>query len=53
LYREDALAGDSRCAVDGADVEVIGWVDENTLTSKKKWTKQYSDHCMLYFEVSS
>ncbi|MEM1223653.1 MAG: hypothetical protein AAGH40_12930 [Verrucomicrobiota bacterium] len=37
----------------GADVEVVGWVDQNTLAQKKKWTKQYSDHCMLYFEISN
>lgn len=36
-----------------SDVEVSGWVDKSTVTTKKRWTEKYSDHCLLYFEVTN
>jgi len=35
----------------GAAVDVRGWVDESTDTQKDAWTKKFSDHALLYFEV--
>jgi len=35
----------------GAQVDVRGWVDESTDRAKDRWTKKFSDHALLYFEV--
>ena len=35
----------------GSDVEVSGWVDNASDSSKDTWAKSYSDHAILYFEV--
>jgi len=35
----------------GADVKVSGWVDETTNAKRTAWTKKYSDHSWMYFEV--
>ena len=35
----------------GADVDVRGWVDKGTDSKKDAWTKKYSDHALLYFEI--
>ena len=32
-------------------VSVRGWVEESSNSKKDKWTKKYSDHALLYFEV--
>ncbi|MEM7561582.1 MAG: endonuclease/exonuclease/phosphatase family protein [Pseudomonadota bacterium] len=32
-------------------VDVRGWVEENTDAKRDAWTKKYSDHALLYFEV--
>jgi len=37
--------------LNGKDVAVRGWVDENTKAKKNAWAKKYSDHALLYFEV--
>ena len=34
-----------------AEVAVRGWVDQSTQAARDKWIKDYSDHCLLYFEV--
>lgn len=34
-----------------AEVSVRGWVDELTPAAKDKWISDFSDHCLLYFEV--
>ena len=34
-----------------ADVEVRGWVNQPSTADKDDWIKDYSDHCLLYFEV--
>lgn len=34
-----------------ADVDVRGWVNQGTPESKDIWIRDYSDHCLLYFEV--
>jgi hypothetical protein len=34
-----------------ADVDVRGWVDEQTVTGRDAWIGRYSDHSLLYFEV--
>lgn len=38
---------------DNAQVEVSvrGWVDQPTQAAKDKWINDFSDHCLLYFEV--
>ena len=33
------------------DVSVRGWVDQPTQAAKDKWINDFSDHCLLYFEV--
>ena len=33
------------------DVSVRGWIDQPTPAGKDKWIKDFSDHCLLYFEV--
>lgn len=35
----------------GSSVDVRGWVDEKTNEKKDIWTKKYSDHALLYFEI--
>ena len=35
----------------GKPVDVRGWVDETTDKKKDAWTRKYSDHALLYFEV--
>lgn len=35
----------------GARVDVRGWVDEPTGAKKDAWTRKFSDHALLYFEV--
>jgi hypothetical protein len=35
----------------GVSVDVRGWVDEPTKAKKDAWTKKFSDHALLYFEV--
>jgi len=35
----------------GTSVDVRGWVDEDSDIKKDAWTKKYSDHSLLYFEV--
>ena len=35
----------------GVNVDVRGWVDEPTHAKKDAWTKKFSDHALLYFEV--
>lgn len=34
-----------------AEVEVSGWVDEQSDSAKDAWSETYSDHAILYFEV--
>ena len=34
-----------------AEVSVRGWVDQTTHATKDQWIAEYSDHCLLYFEV--
>lgn len=34
-----------------ADVDVRGWVDEPNEEREDEWTKLYSDHSLLYFEL--
>ena len=34
-----------------ADVDVRGWVNQGSAADKDNWIKNYSDHCLLYFEV--
>jgi exonuclease III len=38
---------------DNAQVEVSvrGWVDQPTQAARDKWISDFSDHCLLYFEV--
>ncbi|UCD14515.1 MAG: hypothetical protein JSW60_03600 [Thermoplasmatales archaeon] len=33
------------------DVDVRGWVDEQTVQSQDRWIDEHSDHSLLYFEV--
>lgn len=33
------------------DVDVRGWVNQISSAKKDNWIKDYSDHCLLYFEV--
>jgi hypothetical protein len=35
----------------GSSVDVRGWVDEPTDGKKDAWTKKFSDHTLLFFEV--
>jgi len=35
------------------EVDVRGWVNSLTNPEKKKWTKKYSDHSLLYFEIQT
>ena len=35
----------------GFSVDVRGWVDEPTDAKKDSWTKSFSDHALLFFEV--
>ena len=35
----------------GAEVDVRGWPQEATKAARDKWTKKYSDHALLYFEL--
>lgn len=35
----------------GVSVDVRGWVDEPTDAKKDAWTRKFSDHALLYFEV--
>ena len=35
----------------GKPIDVRGWVEKATNAQKDAWTKKYSDHCLLYFEV--
>lgn len=35
----------------GVSVDVRGWVDESSDAKKDAWTKKFSDHALLYFEV--
>lgn len=35
----------------GIRVDIRGWVDESTDAKKDAWTKKFSDHGLLYFEV--
>lgn len=35
----------------GSQVDVRGWVCESTDEAKDRWTEQFSDHALLYFEV--
>jgi len=35
----------------GADVRVLGWPEETTVTAQDTWIKRFSDHGILYFEV--
>lgn len=37
----------------GSNVSVRGWATEATVAKQDKWIKDYSDHCLLYFEVHS
>jgi endonuclease/exonuclease/phosphatase family metal-dependent hydrolase len=34
-----------------AEVDVRGWVNQNTQAAKDKWINEYSDHSLLYLEV--
>ena len=36
----------------GAEVTVLGWPKESTTEKKDEWIKQYSDHGIIYFEIS-
>lgn len=36
-----------------AHVDVRGWVDQSTPAQKDAWIGKYSDHSLLYFEVTS
>lgn len=36
-----------------ANVSLRGWATETTVANQDKWIKDYSDHCLLYFEVHS
>lgn len=42
-------------AADGSDahVSVRGWVAEPTDAKRDKWIADYSDHCLLYFEITN
>ena len=33
------------------DVDVRGWVNQPSPDDKDNWIEDYSDHCLLYFEV--
>jgi hypothetical protein len=33
------------------EVSVRGWVDQPTQSTKNKWINDFSDHCLLYFEL--
>jgi hypothetical protein len=35
----------------GSHVDVRGWVDEATDAEKDAWTRKFSDHALLFFEV--
>jgi endonuclease/exonuclease/phosphatase family metal-dependent hydrolase len=35
----------------GTSVDVRGWITESSDAKKNAWTKKFSDHCLLYFEV--
>ena len=37
----------------GAEVEVIGWPQNSTVSQQKKWIDRYSDHAMIYGEIHS
>ena len=37
--------------MDGAEISVRGWPDEQTDVKKQDWIKTYSDHALLYFEI--
>lgn len=36
---------------ENVEVDVRGWVNEESESSKDTWTKEYSDHSLLFFEV--
>ncbi|KAA9131990.1 endonuclease/exonuclease/phosphatase family protein [Marinihelvus fidelis] len=36
---------------DGADIRVHGWPEKNTLTQKRAWIDNFSDHALLYGEI--
>ena len=36
-----------------AEIEVSGWVNKTTTTAKKNWISKYSDHSILYGEITS
>ena len=35
----------------GSEIDVRGWVNENTDKQKTNWIKKYSDHSLLFFQV--
>jgi Endonuclease/Exonuclease/phosphatase family len=37
--------------INGAEVTVKGWPEQQTQQQKDAWIKKYSDHALLYFEV--
>jgi len=37
--------------LNGSEVSVRGWIDQETDQKKKQWIDTFSDHCLLYFEV--
>jgi len=37
--------------IDGSNIDVRGWVEESTNAKKDAWSKKFSDHALLYFEV--
>ena len=41
-------------AFDGsAEIKVIGWPQEDTVSKQKRWIEKYSDHALLYGEIHS
>lgn len=53
VYASQQLAFRGFTAADGTDAEVSvrGWATEPDDAKKDKWIKDFSDHCLLYFEV--
>ncbi len=37
--------------INGSAVSVRGWITESIIANQQKWIADYSDHCLLYFEV--
>lgn len=43
---------DNIFAADKSEVDVRGWVDENTLSKQDAWINKFSDHSYLFFVVN-